>query len=280
MISGYASEQGTRRYCERFQRQYECGHFRRAEWVPGAGELWLSSIGMGTYLGDPSAEVDAAYTEAATAAMESGINVLDTAINYRHQRSERSLGAALQRCISSGALGRDEVVVCTKAGFLSFDHEMPADPRDYFMTQYFQSGVLDPGELAGGMHCIAPSYLENQLERSRANLGLETLDVFYIHNPETQLQSVSFETFRLRLLQAFQRLERAVQEGKIRYYGTATWNGYRIPQGQPGYLSLQGIVEIAREAGETTIISASCNCRLTWRCRKPTVFTTRAARAG
>jgi aryl-alcohol dehydrogenase-like predicted oxidoreductase len=99
------------------------------------------------------------------------------------------------------------------------------------------------------MHCIAPRYLEDQMERSRANLGLETLDVFYVHNPATQLQSVSFETFRKRLLEAFQMLERAVREDRIRYYGTATWNGYRIPPGQPGYLSLEGITEIAREAG-------------------------------
>src|SRR5581483_11623929 len=120
-IRGFATPEGTRRYCDRFPKQFEAGHFRRAPWAPGAGELWLSSIGLGTYLGERSGVMNAAYTEAAVAALEGGVNVLDTAINYRHQRSERSMGAALRQMISGGSLQRDEVLVCTKAGFLSFD---------------------------------------------------------------------------------------------------------------------------------------------------------------
>ena len=60
-------------------------------------------------------------------------------------------------------------------------------PRAYFHREYVETGVLDPAELAGGMHCMSPAYLENQIERSRRNLGLETVDLFYIHNPESQL---------------------------------------------------------------------------------------------
>ena len=37
------------------------------------------------------------------------------------------------------------------------------------------------------MHCMSPAYLENQIERSRRNLGMETIDLFYVHNPESQL---------------------------------------------------------------------------------------------
>jgi aryl-alcohol dehydrogenase-like predicted oxidoreductase len=146
-------------------------------------------------------------------------------------------------------LRRDEVFVCTKAGYLAFDSDMPADPRAYFVREYIERGVLDPAELASGMHCISSRYLEDQLERSRSNLRLETIDLFYLHNPETQLASVLPETFRTRLLNAFGTLEKAVEAGKIRFYGMATWNGFRVQAGQPGYLSLQGILEIAREAG-------------------------------
>jgi len=63
------------------------------------------------------------------------------------------------------------VLVCSKAGYLSFDGNLPADPRGYFMREYVETGILDPKELAGGMHCIAPRYLDNQIERSRRNLG-------------------------------------------------------------------------------------------------------------
>ena len=183
------------------------------------------------------------------AAVRSGINVLDTAINYRHQRSERNIGAALDPLVSTGQLQRDEVLVCTKAGYLSFDGNLPADPRKYFVKEYVETGIVNPKDLAGDMHCIAPAYLENQIERSRQNLGLETIDIFYLHNPETQLADVSPELFQLRLRHAFEALERQVREGKIRYYGMATWNAFRVPNGFRDYISLSASVEIAREVG-------------------------------
>jgi aryl-alcohol dehydrogenase-like predicted oxidoreductase len=204
---------------------------------------------MGTYLGEPTDEYDRSYTAAAVAALRAGVNLLDTAINYRHQRSERNLGAAIEQLVSAGELQRDEVVVCTKAGYLSFDGDMPVDPRAYFQREYVDSGVLDVKELAGGMHCLAPRYLENQLERSRKNLGLETIDVFYVHNPESQLASVTGGVFRERLRDAFAALERAVRRGVIRFYGTATWNGYRTPAGERDFISLAQVLEVAREAG-------------------------------
>ncbi len=247
MISGCATVEGTARYRDRFPEFREAGHFRQQPQVPGAGELWLSSIGMGTYLGEPTEEYDRSYTAAAVAALRSGVNLLDTAINYRHQRSERSLGAAIAQLVSAGELQRDEVVVCTKAGYLSFDGDMPVDPRAYFQREYVDSGVLDLKDLSGGMHCMAPRYLEDQLERSRKNLGLETIDVFYVHNPESQLASVTGGIFRQRVRDAFAALERAVKRGAIRFYGTATWNAFRAPAGERDYISLAEVLELARE---------------------------------
>ena len=104
MLPGHATAEGTARYRDRFPRLRDAGHFRRPANVPGAGELWFSSIGLGTYLGEPDDESDRNYTEAIATALRSGINVLDTAINYRHQRSERNIGAALQQRIESGEL--------------------------------------------------------------------------------------------------------------------------------------------------------------------------------
>ncbi|HWX92798.1 MAG TPA: aldo/keto reductase [Terriglobales bacterium] len=249
MLSGFATPEGTARYRDRFPQFREAEHFRRAEHVPGAGELWLSSIGLGTYLGEPDDAADAAYIEAIGTALRSGINVLDTAINYRHQRSERNISAALAALVASGDVQRDEVFVCTKAGYLSFDGELPADRRGYFTREYIESGVVDPKELAGGMHCMSPAYLENQIDRSRCNLGLETIDLFYLHNPESQLADVAPEVFRERLKRAFAQLEHSVKAGKLRYYGMATWNAFRVPVGTQDYISLSESVELAREVG-------------------------------
>ena len=247
MHSGHASPSGTARFRSRFPAFTKAGHFRRCECGKPLSELWLSSIGIGTYLGEPDAVTDQRYTDAVDAAIDRGVNVLDSAINYRLQRSERNIGAALKQAFESGKTQRDELLICTKAGFLTYDGTVPADPRRYFLEEYVESGVAPRDELVGGMHCMAPAYLQNQLERSRRNLGVDTIDIFYIHNPEQQLTEISRDTFYDRLRRAFIALEQEVSKGTIRVYGTATWNGYRQSPSSREYLDLAQIAGIASE---------------------------------
>jgi len=242
-IAGSASAQGTLRYAARFQGRSAAGHFRE---IP-SGRV-LSSIGIGTYLGEPDPKTDNGYAQAVVAAVEGGINVIDSAINYRFQRSERSIGAALRELTAKG-YARDEIVLCTKAGFLTPDGEMPADPNEYFAHEFLDQGVFQPEEVAAGCHCIAPKYLADQMERSLRNFGVETIDVFYLHNPETQLTEVPAPEFRKRIRNAFVFLESAVAERKIGAYGMATWNAFREDPKSPGFLSLAAMAEIAGEAG-------------------------------
>src|SRR6516225_3259452 len=115
MLDAYAADAGTARYADRFPALHDAGHYRRQEHVTGVSSLSLSSIGLGTYLGDPSNDADLEYTAAIVAALRAGVNVLDTAINYRHQRSERNIGDALRQVTASGEFARDEVLICTKA---------------------------------------------------------------------------------------------------------------------------------------------------------------------
>lgn len=242
LIPDHATAEGTARFRDRFASQLP-GHFREVQ------GLWLSSIGLGTYLGDPTAEVDALYRDAATRAVELGTNVFDAAINYRHQRSERSIGAALAALISSGALRRDEVFISTKGGFLTFDSDEPDDPSAYFQEKLIEPGIVRPDDVAAGCHVMSPAFLENQIDASRRNLGIETIDLYYLHNPETQLSQVSRADFYRRLKAAFQELERAVTQGKIRCYGTATWNAYRAGPDAREAISLAEALRIAAEAG-------------------------------
>ncbi len=249
MIQGFATAEGTLRFSSRFPQFQSRGHFRRPQSVPGPNDLWFSSLGLGTYLGEPDDASDQLYTQAVETALRSGINVIDSAINYRHQRSERSIGAALRHLIDSGAIQRDEVTICTKAGYLSFDGDVPPDPRAYFTKEYVETGVLNPADLAGGMHCMAPHYLENQLNRSRNNLGLDTIDVFYIHNPESQLGEIPRETFHGRLKDAFTAMEEAVRDSRIRWYGIASWNSFRVTESEQPFISLATCLEIANQVG-------------------------------
>jgi aryl-alcohol dehydrogenase-like predicted oxidoreductase len=245
MIQGFATTKGTTAYRARLTPPAAAEHFRSWE------GLAISSVGAGTYLGAEDAATDEAYRDAVARSFELGLNVVDSAVNYRHQRSERSVGAALRSLIEAGRLGRDEVMLTTKGGFIPFDGSEPADPNAYLLETYVRSGIVEPQDVAGGCHCITPRYLADQLERSRRNLGVETLDVYHVHNPEMQLSEVERPTFLARMRAAFEFLEGATGTGKIRYYGTATWNGYRQPPSARDFLSLPELVQLARDvAGE------------------------------
>src|ERR687886_1296726 len=109
-IQACAALEGTDRYRQRLKERAAENHFRLEQ------NLWLSSIGIGTYLGDWDEATDERYTEAVVRAVELGVNVMDTAANYRFQRSERSIGAALEQLVGTETCARDEIVVCTKGG--------------------------------------------------------------------------------------------------------------------------------------------------------------------
>jgi aryl-alcohol dehydrogenase-like predicted oxidoreductase len=241
-LEGSATEAGTDRYRKRFATGISPEHFRHSQ------GLWISSIGIGTYLGNHDAEADQLYHDAIVHAVESGCNVIDAAINYRCQRSERSIGTALKELISRG-FNRDEIVVATKGGFIPFDAVPPADVRSYFEATFVKPGIAQFADVIAGCHCMAPSYLLHQLDCSLRNLDLECVDIYYIHNPETQLGKISREEFNERLLRAFETLESAVAAGKVRMYGAATWNGYRGDAAERDYLSIADTVDLAAKAG-------------------------------
>ena len=211
----YATTEDTTRYIDRFPRYRDAAFYRT---ILG---LEISSLGIGTYLGADDDAADRAYIEALIASGVGGINLFDTAINYRNQRSERCIGAALRQ------LQRDETVVCTKAGFL---------------TPGAVPGFLKAEQVVGGIHSMDPDFLADQADRSRANLGVDTIDVFYLHNPETPLGFLSREEFDGRIRRAFGRLEQLVAQHKIRWYGAATWDGFR-----KGALSLPRLATLALE---------------------------------
>ena len=213
------------------------GHFRDFH------GLSLSSIGLGTYLGSDDDATDALYRGAIARAFELGINVFDSAINYRNQRSERAIGRAL------ASLPREQVFLCTKGGFLPFDGARPPDVRAYFDQTYVRPGLLRWDEIVAGCHALSPRFLLDQVNRSLANFGVGFIDLYYVHNPETQLGEVPRPEFLRRLRAAFEALERACAEGKIGAYGTATWSGYRAAPSEDEYLSLAEVLAAARDVG-------------------------------
>jgi aryl-alcohol dehydrogenase-like predicted oxidoreductase len=240
VIPGKATFEGTRRFAARAKGAK--GHFREV-----TAKVFLSSIGLGTYLGKEDAATDEGYAESISIAFESGINVLDTAINYRGQKSERMIGRSLARAIERGAVARDEVFVATKGGYLPHDADDSRPPRTYILETFVESGIAPKGEIVSGGHCMAPSYLKDQIARSRTNLGLQTIDLYYLHNIESQHAAVDKTAFRKRLVAAAEVLEAAVDAGEIGEWGLATWDGLRVPPEHPEHLSMAATLEVARE---------------------------------
>lgn len=238
----HATEQGTDRYRARFAMAAAPGHFRQSQGI------WLSSIGLGSYLGEADERTDEGYREAVRRAVELGCNVFDAAANYRFQRSERSFGDAFAS-LFGGRVARDEIVVTTKGGYIPFDGRQPRSRQEmmaYLEETFIRPGVCAWDDFVQGSHCMTPGYLAHQLDQSLRNLRLDCIDGYYLHNPESQLAEVAPDEFYRRLHAAFEFLESAVAAGKVAMYGTATWNGYRAPAHSPEHLSLERVVETAR----------------------------------
>ena len=236
-----ATPEGTARYAERFAAQAAKNYFRRRQ------ELTLSSIGIGTYLGNADDSTDLNYTNAVVRAVMTGVNVIDTAANYRFQRSERSIGKALKTLATEG-FAREELLICTKGGYLPFDGAPPRNMREYVEETFVTPGIASFDDFVGS-HCMTPSYLQHQLDQSLRNMDIETVDVYYVHNPESQLDHVSEQEFYHRLQLAFERLEENRKKGKLQFYGIATWNGFREQADSGKHHSLVRMMEIASEVG-------------------------------
>jgi aryl-alcohol dehydrogenase-like predicted oxidoreductase len=243
-LSQHITSKGSERYRSRFA-DLAAGHFRLRYGV------WISSIGLGTHLGENTPQSSDDYIQSIQTAVRNGCNLIDTAINYRMMQSERDIRAALAQLFARGEVQRDELLLCSKGGYIPYDGEIPENPLENLEERFYRPGIVQPGDVAGHMHCIAPDFLSFQIESSLENLGLETIDVYYLHNPETQLGYVSPSEFLKRLRTAFIRLEEEVAIGHILAYGIATWNGLRVDDKARDYLPLQMITNIAHEiAGE------------------------------
>jgi aryl-alcohol dehydrogenase-like predicted oxidoreductase len=246
-LEGYATPEGTKKYTE-----YAISEGRPRSHFKSFDRLSLSSIGMGTYLGQLSEEDDQAIENAVYQSIKSGaVNVIDTAINYRAMRSEKSIGRALLRLVNDRIISRDQVFVSTKNGYITNDGDYPnVDVMEYIHRMFIQSEIITADDISSGYNVINPNYLAKCIDKSLMNMHISTIDLVYIHNAfESWYQDVSREQFMEMLVKAFEVYEKYRAKNKIRYYGMATWTCFRVPPGSPEYLSLEQAVKSAESLG-------------------------------
>lgn len=249
LIEGFATEKGTSRYVRYAvnEKGKPESHFRIFD------GLNLSSLGMGTYLGDATDYEDEAIENAIYESIKSGaMNVIDTAINYRAMKSEKSIGRALLRLIRDRIISRDQVFISTKNGYITNDGDFPAiGMMEYMQKMYISPGLISQSDISASYNVLNPTYIERCIDRSLHNMNLSTIDLVYVHNSfESWYQDVTKEEYIEMLRKVFQVYERYRSKNKIRYYGMATWTCFRVPYGSSEYLSLEEIVKLAQSVNE------------------------------
>lgn len=246
-IKGFASSEGTKKFRDNaIKKGKSYLHFKEFD------DLILSSIGMGTYLGDLSKEDDIDIENALYESVKShAINVIDSAINYRAMKSEKSIGRSITRLVNDGIISRDEIFVGTKNGYITNDGDYPMlDVWEYIQRMYISTGIIKAEDISSGYNVLNPAYIEKCIERSRFNLKLDTLDLVYIHNAfESWNQDVSKNKFFDMLAKVFEVYEKFRSKNKIRYYGMATWTCFRVGEENKEYLSLDEVYNIAKSIG-------------------------------
>jgi aryl-alcohol dehydrogenase-like predicted oxidoreductase len=244
-VAGYATAEGTRKFMENaFKNGMANSHFR------SFNNLNFSSLGIGTYLGQLTAEDDIDLENAIYNSLKSGaVNVIDTAINYRSMKSEKNIGHAIKRLIEDKIISRDQVFISTKNGYITNDGDYPTiDVLEYMHKMYISQGIIDSKDISSGYNVLNPNYIRKCIDKSLTNMQLDTIDLVYIHNAyESWFQDISRSEFNEKIRRVFQVYEENRSQNKIRYYGMATWTCFRLPRNEEGYLSLEDMVRIAED---------------------------------
>ena len=242
MITGYATPEGTKKFAER-QNQDSHKNYKNIN------DLTLSNVGIGTYLGNPDVETDKLVEDAIKKSILGGINIIDSAINYRAQKAERSVGNAITQLIDNNDISREEIFVSTKNGYVTNDGDIKEDLMQYVMREYGKTGIVKEGDISPGYHCMTLPYLNDQLERSLKNLGMDCVDLMYLHNSVEGQTHLPREQFLKNLKDVFEFYEKKRKEGKIRFYGMATWECFRTTPENPLFLQLAEVMDLAVQAG-------------------------------
>ena len=254
MINGYCNLNKSKKFLEKKDvKEYSQSKF-----------FTMSKIGCGTYLGLPNEMVDKMYIESIKKSVTLGVNFLDTAINYRGMRSEVLLGKVVEELIEDDLITREDIIIATKGGFLPADYRKTKGLdetfvenhknkiREFFLNKICNEANLEEEQISealGAGNSAHRDFISWCFEESRKNLNLETIDIYYLHNPCNYLKYVGEEKFYDDLLETFKYFENQVEKGSLKSYGISTYSGFLVDEKHKEYLSLDKIVETAKLAG-------------------------------
>ncbi|MDT8339514.1 MAG: aldo/keto reductase [Sulfurimonas sp.] len=235
----YATQDATLSFAKRFSN-YKDFYYKY-------DNLVFSKLGIGTFNKEPYKEENYVfhYIEGVKQAIRSGINLIDTASNYRYGESEKEIGEALRELGDEAK--REELIICSKGGFIQLDYPFPKNPYTWIEDNIIKAGLAKAEDIELDQHCMTPDFLEYSCRRSLKNLGVEALDIYYLHNPEMQMIKLGEKEFYKQIEKIFKRFEKLADEGLFQSYGVAVWSGFTSEREE--LLSLERLVEIAKKVG-------------------------------
>ena len=252
-VPGHATIQGTAAYASRSITRSGEPTLANGFTTLGTTGLTTTRLGFGTYRVDMQT-VD--HREALRQALRESCNLIDTSTNYMDGDSERLIGSVLSSLVSAEELTREEIIVVSKIGYVQGQNLKLAESKE--KTGHPYPEMVKYGD--GIWHCIHPEFLADQLTLSLDRLGLSTLDVCLLHNPEYFLSEAAqrhvpdLEACRLefyaRLERAFAYFETQVKEGRLQWYGVSS-NTVTAQPDDPGSTSLSHMVQSAEAAAKS-----------------------------
>lgn len=243
---GYATSNGTKPTSNSIGRVFESR--RRLLYQGGPS---VSPVGFGAYRVGYSKALG--YPECANAlemAIRKGLNLVDTSSNYGHGQSELLIGKILSKLIHENIICRENIVLVSKVGYLQASNIELAKSRELQGNSFPEMSKFGDET----WHCIHPEFIFDQVERSCSRLGVKTIDVYLLHNPEYMLKKFEIDgmeinaarnLFYTRITESFRALESLVLEGKIKAYGISS-NSLGIPENEYTSVSIKTFHEIAK----------------------------------
>jgi aryl-alcohol dehydrogenase-like predicted oxidoreductase len=192
----------------------------------------MSIVGFGGYR--ISIESKKHY-EALKHAVISGCSLIDTSSIYTDGDSEKLVGLVLKEVTQ-------KPTIVSKVGYIQgsvFDVIKEDEDLRVDLVEYSESIS----------HSIHPNFIANQLTTSLKNLGVDSIDIYLLHNPEYYLKTPGSnkDEYYSRIKKAFLYLEEQVNLGRIKSYGISS-NTFIDPKDDHESTDLEKVYEIASQS--------------------------------
>lgn len=187
----------------------------------------LPKYGIGTYKSAINQEQIIKY------AISKNVKLIDTAPNYNDGQSQIFIGNILKSLDKK----TEKPIISSKAGFF-------AKSSKIFTKQSLNENKFN----IIGNHCMDVKFIDMQIQENLEQLHINSIDILFLHNPETQLKAISKKELLYKIRDVFEILEEYCSKKMIKSYGISTWDGFG--EMDNGKIILEEILDIAEHVNK------------------------------